>query len=295
MSKLIILRGIHAEYANAVAGFTYGFPAITAFMGFTHALSRKLEGLTLHETGVIAHRVNVLASGEYEKAFHLTRNPLGGNGEILAFNDEGKMHYTITLIIKAEGEIKHGDIGAQQLADELAELVPTMRIAGGHVTAIEQIRVMDYPEDEKAERRLLYSLLPGFALVDRSQLLGDDALTSWLETSALRHKAGEPDEDGKAEWERIKREHPGYLVPIMNGFRAVSKLYAPGEVARTRDPGKPFAFCEATHGIGEWISPHRFPRLAEILWRYESAPGWYRCTTETAEVEEIDIFADLNF
>ena len=40
MSNLIIIRNVQVEYANAQAGLTWGFPAITAFMGFAHALSR---------------------------------------------------------------------------------------------------------------------------------------------------------------------------------------------------------------------------------------------------------------
>lgn len=42
MSSLILLRRLRVENANAIAGVTWGFPAITHFLGFTHALSRKL-------------------------------------------------------------------------------------------------------------------------------------------------------------------------------------------------------------------------------------------------------------
>jgi CRISPR-associated protein Csy2 len=40
MSSLILLRRVRVENANAIAGLTYGFPAITHFLGFSHALSR---------------------------------------------------------------------------------------------------------------------------------------------------------------------------------------------------------------------------------------------------------------
>ena len=46
MSSLILLRRIKIENANTIAGLTYGFPAITHFMGFSHALSRKLMKTT---------------------------------------------------------------------------------------------------------------------------------------------------------------------------------------------------------------------------------------------------------
>jgi CRISPR-associated protein Csy2 len=34
MSSLILLRRMKVENANAIAGLTYGFPAITHFLGF---------------------------------------------------------------------------------------------------------------------------------------------------------------------------------------------------------------------------------------------------------------------
>ncbi|HHH1607741.1 TPA: type I-F CRISPR-associated protein Csy2, partial [Yersinia enterocolitica] len=39
MSYLIVLRHVQVENANAISGLTYGFPAMTHFLGYTHALS----------------------------------------------------------------------------------------------------------------------------------------------------------------------------------------------------------------------------------------------------------------
>jgi len=64
MSSLIIMRKMRIENANAVAGLTWGFPAITHFLGFTHALSRQLQqshGLSLDGCGVICHQQQVHA------------------------------------------------------------------------------------------------------------------------------------------------------------------------------------------------------------------------------------------
>lgn len=58
MSSLILLRRIRVENANAIAGLTYGFPAITHFLGFSHALSRKLKethGLNIDGCAVVSH------------------------------------------------------------------------------------------------------------------------------------------------------------------------------------------------------------------------------------------------
>ena len=42
MNQYILLNRIKVQNANAIAGFTWGFPAITHFLGFSHNLSRKL-------------------------------------------------------------------------------------------------------------------------------------------------------------------------------------------------------------------------------------------------------------
>ncbi|WP_279456876.1 type I-F CRISPR-associated protein Csy2 [Aeromonas veronii] len=57
MKSTLLLRHLKVENANAISGLTYGFPAISHFLGFTHALSRRLEqafGLTLG--GLRSHR-----------------------------------------------------------------------------------------------------------------------------------------------------------------------------------------------------------------------------------------------
>ena len=59
MKSLLLLRQVEVENANAINGLTYGFPAISHFLGFTHALSRKLDaahGLTLGGCAVICHQ-----------------------------------------------------------------------------------------------------------------------------------------------------------------------------------------------------------------------------------------------
>ncbi|EGM6703830.1 type I-F CRISPR-associated protein Csy2 [Salmonella enterica subsp. enterica serovar Nigeria] len=297
MSNLIIIRNIRVEYANSAAGLTYGFPAITAFLGFTHALSRKLSaahGVTLHETAVIAYECQQLTTEKaYEEyRFNVSRNPLRKSGDVSPFNGECKMHMTISLLIKSHGSLKFGDIGAQQLADEIAELIPDMRIAGGLVVGLGRVKVTALPEDEKAAKRIGYSLLPGFALTLNA--LPPGRPEDFLRIAALEVQAMPNGDDGSAEWRVIPYGKPGYLVPLMVGYRAVSPVLEPGAVKEARDQSKPFSFVEPVHAVGEWRSPHRVQSLDEIFWRYETAPGYYLCRSgETPEAE--NDFSDINF
>ncbi|WP_205620248.1 type I-F CRISPR-associated protein Csy2 [Salinivibrio socompensis] len=62
MAQYLLLKHIEVQNANAIAGLTYGFPAITHFLGFAHALSRQLPdalGLRLGGVTVVSHKNNV--------------------------------------------------------------------------------------------------------------------------------------------------------------------------------------------------------------------------------------------
>ena len=50
MSQYLVLSKINIQNANSIAGLTWGFPAITNFLGFTHALNRKISNLDYVET-----------------------------------------------------------------------------------------------------------------------------------------------------------------------------------------------------------------------------------------------------
>ena len=92
MSSIILLRHVRVENANAIAGLTYGFPAITHFLGFTHAVSRIVSdtwGLSLTGCAVISHEHQIHAhSSGRDYQFALTRNPLTREGKTAPFNEE---------------------------------------------------------------------------------------------------------------------------------------------------------------------------------------------------------------
>jgi len=172
MSNLIILPWLEVENANAVAGLTWGFPAITHFLGYTHALSRKLQvshGLRLEGCGVICHRhqAHAYSSGR-DYQFALTRNPLTREGKTASFNEEGRMHMTVSLVVECHGEIANGDVGMHELAAHLQTLCQTQKLAGGSITGLRRVQVFSTAN----LKTKLYGLMPGFVLHDRS---------SWLE------------------------------------------------------------------------------------------------------------------
>jgi CRISPR-associated protein Csy2 len=297
MSSLILLPHVRVENANAVAGLTWGFPAITHFLGYVHSLSRKLnvtQGLTLSGCAVICHehQVHAYSSGR-DYQFALTRNPLTREGKTASFNEEGRMHMTVSLLIECEGEILNGEYGKAALANELKTLCQSHKLAGGSIVTLRDPQVFNAPENEKALRKILWRMMPGYALCDRREWLTEHhqalqnldpqctLLDAWLDFSAVKFHAIRTEQDDEtASWVYQPKPNPGYLVPLMCGYQRVSPLYPAGEVANTRDPSLPFAFAEAVYGVGEWRGLHRISDIASLIWRYHTTDTGYYCAAD---------------
>lgn len=310
----LILRKIKVENANAIAGFTWGFPAISHFMGFTHALSRNLPkewGLQLTGCGVICHSSSPQVHrptnwGDY--LFALTRNPLTKEGKTPSFVEEGRMHMTISLIISIDGYLDElQDFGGQEYAENtIKQLAMNQRLAGGTIHSIDAVILHDRydvaEDEEKYQRKHLRKMLPGFALVQRNNLLAEhirqcaaeepprQPVDAWLDFSALKFGAARVERATgiDIEWLPLSKPGPGWLVPICCGYRAISELFPAGTVQRSRDESTPFRFVEAAYSVGEWISPHRVNNWEHLLWKYEAdlQAGWYLCLNQNPDVKD---------
>ena len=300
MDAIIIIRKIQVEAANAIAGFTWGFPAITNFLGYVHALQRRLPTkykLTLDGCGVICHQhhVHSYQASEYaDHVFALTRNPLDKTGKTASFNEEGRMDMEISLVIAINDGSADGidDEEIHDLRLVLFELVQTQHLAGGVVVNTPHIDFIRSDKFIKKHKAYMRSLLPGFCLVSRHDLLLEQQqlyreqciknaeLRAWLDFSAITYQAAEQDKEHpeKSKWELQAKPYKGWIKPIGIGYRSISPLYPPGEVAKTRDPYTPARFVENLYSIGQWISPHRINDVADICWRYETTHnGDYLC------------------
>ncbi|MBB1313395.1 type I-F CRISPR-associated protein Csy2 [Aliivibrio sp. SR45-2] len=301
MSRYLLLKDISVQNANAIAGLTYGFPAITNFLGFAHALSRKLPSelsTTLGGVAVISHENIVHARqpqewGDY--VFALTRNPLTQKGATAPINEEGRMNMTISLLIEVHGLLGGAIEQENSLVNSVKHLIPRLRIAGGQIIQIGSISLTNKGDDKKVLRRLM----PGFVLLDRSDYLTehvknqneqDDQCTvfdAWCDFYKLKYQAIRVESDiedqeelsNKAKWDFVPKPKMGYLVPIMSGYCAISPLYEAGKVEKVRDTTVPVVFAEAAYGIAEWMSPHRLANIDNAIWRYEHCEPWYVAKT----------------
>ncbi|MCD9522316.1 type I-F CRISPR-associated protein Csy2 [Photobacterium carnosum] len=311
--SLFILKNMHIEGANAIAGFTYGFPAITQFLGFVHALSRKVEpqyGISFDGCAVMCHQHQVHAyrgSDWDDYGFALTRNPLAKDGKTAPIVEEGKMNLCVSLLIECKGFSGGNSDQEQLISDAIKTLALSQRCAGGRITHIEACQFKPMPNEASDCRKLLRPLLPGFILCDRSDYLqqhnesnDQNMIMNWLDFSALRYRyetlteSNSPDVE-QGQWQRVNKPQSGYLVPLMIGYKQISEIFAAGEVANVRDKTTPFAFTEAVYSVGEWIgSPSRVESINQILWRYQYSSPYYLCRAQQS-IHSIESNEDFDF
>jgi CRISPR-associated protein Csy2 len=316
MKHYVLLRHLRVENANAISGMTWGFPAPSNFLGYIHALSRKLqarfgEQVSLGGVGIIchAHQVHTQRPSGFEHVFALTRNPLTKDGKTAPFNEEGRMHMTVSLLVECAFDVLDlplGDALPEQRIETfqqlLAEMAMSQRLAGGTIVNVPTARWWSLDaaseDGQRVFRQQMLRLIPGFVLLDRSELLvqhhqtrlqdhpNSELLDSWLDFVALGQQpdpigleAGDMPIEGqtKAEWHYQNKPASGYLVPLVVGYQGISELFDAGVVARTRDNSVPFRFVESAYSIGEWCSPHRIRTPEQLLWRYQQQGNAYSC------------------
>jgi CRISPR-associated protein Csy2 len=297
MDKLLVIRHLNVEGANAIAGLTWGFPAMTSFLGLTHALQRKVQArvsdrLTLTNCAVICHASQVQSHSNNmsrENYFALTRNPLTKDGSTAPFNEEGKMRMDVTLLIALSGPTPPSVEG--DLTECIEDALAASRVAGGTVQSIgnvELIKDIGAINREPATRKsFLRKLLPGFALVSRDDVLKDHIektqqapLEAFLDFSA-RKMSSKPKGD-KAEWTVDRLDYTGWLKPIVVGYQGISDLYEAGQVGNVRDRSCPVQFVESIYSLGQWISPHRIDDLKHLFWHqeYQADDALYLCKND---------------
>lgn len=311
-AALLLLPRLRVQNANAISGpLSWGFPAPTAFTGFVHALERQLRpqvAVSFGGVGIVCHRFDpqVLAPpGRRHQVLRLTRNPIFAGwkkfeDKATAIVEEGRAHLEVSLLIQVRTELDEDE--REALLQAVLPTVHAMRLAGGSLQPgydqrqkpVWQEWYTAAKDNTEAFRKLKRRLLPGFALVQRDDLLAQrltewreesenahgDALDALLDLTRLNFEPVGPDPQNPAEtlWEL--RTKPGWLVPLPVGYAALSSLYPPGAVRGARDNQTPFRFVETLYSLGQWISPHRLPELSAILWQLEAdtEAGLYRCT-----------------
>ena len=300
MSQYLLLKKLRVQNANALSSpFTFGFPAVTAFMGFAHRIQREFnptndpDSFLCAGVGIVSHQFTMQDYQEgYNRCLKITANPTEKEESLDKFDkkgeyhpmerpsfiEEGRCHLTISLLLEIENLPSSNDRFLQKIRNLLAS---HLKLAGGDI--------LYRPDLEKENIRLIQDeatnfrqLIPGYALVERKDLMvkamqaGQDALDALYDALVVKHQCNQDEQDAVI-WQS-QREHEGWIVPIATGFHALT----PAAFAeQQRDAETPHRFAEAVVTLGEFKMPlpSRFPKgFKDLMWRYQQQGDLYLCT-----------------
>jgi len=277
MKNILLIPKLRIHNANALSSpYTIGFPAMTAWLGATHALERKLkntdfDAVRFKSMAVVCHKIDLQTykgAGDYVHSIIGTGNPLDKNGNRPSFIEEARCHLTVSLVIEYVG--LDADERDEFIAYISSLLHSGMKFASGDVLDFKEPSVQKI-NDEKGLRKIIRKLMPGHCLIERRDLMaqemdaGQDAIDSLLDYLKVIHSC-ELDEKEKVVWESHRKEK-GWIVPIATGFHGVSEL---GHAENQRDTDTPHRFAESIVTLGEFVMPYRIDDLDNMLWHYHT-------------------------
>ncbi len=275
MKNILLIPRISILNANALSSpYTIGFPAMTAWLGATHALERSLrkmdgyENVQLTSMAVVCHKIDLQThrgEGDYVHSIIATGNPLDKTGKRSSFIEEARCHLSVSLIMEYEGL---GFKDRDEFVEAVGHLFRLMKLAGGDILDFKPAEHMEI-DDEASRRALLRRLMPGHCLIERRDLMlqgmaeGQDAIDALLDYLKVTHSSV-VDDHGKVEWVS-SRKSKGWIVPIATGFHGISEL---GKAQNQRGPDTPHRFAESVVTLGEFVMPYHITDLDHMLWHY---------------------------
>jgi CRISPR-associated protein Csy2 len=307
IKRLLLLPHIKIHNANALSSpFTIGFPAMTAWLGAVHALQRKLNAngfsnLKFNSAGVISHQCDLQTHkgiGDFVHSIIGTGNPLDKTGSRSAFIEEARCHLDVSLVIEYTGIEKDDEQAIQEKITHLLNY--NMKVAGGDILTFNTPQFFKIAEgNEQDTRALTRKLMPGYALIERRDLMveamseGQDAIDALLDYLVIHHQckpasnnAEQENTENNGDWSS-NRKAKGWLVPIATGFHALTDL---GQAKNQRDPEVEHRFAESVVTLGEFKMPHNIKSIGEILWRYQTEidNNLYLCTQQKQAKQPTD-------
>ena len=283
--RVLLLPHIKVHNANALSSpFTIGFPAMTAWLGAVHALQRKvnasgLPNVNFEKAAVVSHDMNLQTkTGDFVQSIIVSKRPPSTKKELTDFNagsapsfiEEARCHLDVSLLIEYP---RIGRDDEEVLIEQVTHhLNASMKMAGGDILSFQKPRLHRIEEGNDAElRRLTRQLMPGYAIIERRELMieamkqGQDAIDALLDYLAIHHRCEKYDEENVT-W-TSHRKTSGWIVPIATGFHGITEV---GQTKNQRAPDTPHRFAESVVTLGEFRMPHSIHTLDEILWRYHT-------------------------
>lgn len=292
----LLFKKVVIENANAISSpLTYGFPAVTGFLGSFHAMSRKmaehseLSSLSLGGVLLACYECtpHIYRDKSYNNyTFNQSRNPLKKDGKTASIIEEGKCRLVMSFVVEVLSDSKPSNELTSVLAKQSKQWIWQQRLAGGSVFGIDRFNPVQYFDADDIDA-VVPHLLPAFVLMEAKQEFSEiiysvqqnnpdaTSLDALIDVATLHHIPKTKD-NGDTKWitTSSKTGH-GWLVPMPIGYQGISELFEAGVMQNVRNPEYPSQYVEAVYGLGKWVYPQRLGGaqseydLIKAFWRYK--------------------------
>lgn len=291
----LLFKKVIIDGANTISSpLTYGFPAITGFLGSFHAMSRKMADdtqlsevslggvlLACHDCQPQMYRPNTYNN----YTFNQTRNPIKKDGKTASIIEEGKCHLTMSFVVEVLADTSLTTEQQASAIQNTKQWIQQQRMAGGSVRGLARFEPVQFFDGSDISA-VIPQLLPAFVLMDAqndfTQIIEDvqkdnpeaTPLDALIDVCTLHH-IPETQKNGDTKWLTTSRKSGhGWLVPMPIGYQGISDLYDSGVMQNVRNPEYSSQYVEAIYSLGKWVYPQRLNRIggehdiANAFWRY---------------------------
>lgn len=291
----LLFKKVIIDGANTISSpMTYGFPAITGFLGSFHAMSRKmaedeqLSSIALGGVLLACHdcQPQMYRPNTYNNyTFNQTRNPIKKDGKTASIIEEGKCHLTMSFVVEVLADTKLTTEHQASAIQKTKQWIQQQRMAGGSVRGLARFEPVQFFDSSNISA-VIPQLLPAFVLMNAqnefAQIINDvqkdnpDAtpLDALIDVCTLHH-IPESQKNGEIKWSATSRKSGhGWLVPMPIGYQGISEVFDAGVMQNVRNPEYPSQYVEAIYSLGKWVYPQRLNRIggehdiANAFWRY---------------------------
>lgn len=291
----LLFKKVVIDGANTISSpITYGFPAITGFLGSFHAMSRKmadddaLSEVSLGGVLLACHdcQPQVYRPSSYNSyTFNQSRNPIKKDGKTASIIEEGKCRLVMSFVVEVLSDTALTAEQQEHALQKTKQWLYQQRMAGGSVRELARFEPIQF-FDVNDISAVIPQLLPAFVLMDAQDEFAQiidaiqadqpDAtpLDALIDVCALHH-VPETQKNGDTKWKAVSRKTGhGWLVPIPIGYQGISDVFEAGTMQNVRNPEYPSQYVEAIYSLGKWVYPQRLNSIggehdiANAFWRY---------------------------
>lgn len=304
-TKFLIIKNINVNDASALNCYlSYGPPSVVQFAGCVHKLQRELNSIpdyadirfknfsfSLRDFFIMSVKKNGRKHFATDKHPGVIKSSRVENAPII---EQFRCAFTTNIVIEIENYSALND--EYDFAQNIKDILFSIRVGGGHVFNIGDISVI--ADNEKAEAKIKRALMPGFVLVDKTELAKeyDDKLDALVDTQKViitfeeakqkentddnveegvkskskaktKAKPSKQDNSANKKIAQIEKKIKGFFVPQHLGYASIANTKEGTLVSKSYDYQHHFA--EPLVGICEYKLPIK-TKMHSLFWHTEN-------------------------